>query len=35
LIRGRETDLPEQTFPLICPWTFEEAMRADFLGEVP
>jgi len=35
LIAGRETDLPEETFPLICPWTFEEAMRADFLGEVP
>jgi hypothetical protein len=34
LIAGRETDLPEQTFPLICPWTFEEAMRADFLGEM-
>jgi len=30
LIAERETDLPGETFPAVCPWTFEEAMRADF-----
>jgi hypothetical protein len=23
----RETDLPEETFPSICPWTFQQAMQ--------
>ena len=23
----RETDLAEETFPAICPWTFEQAMQ--------
>jgi hypothetical protein len=22
-----ETDLPSETFPATCPWTFDEAMR--------
>jgi len=35
LIAARETDLPEETFPPRCPWTFEEAMLAGFLGEEP
>jgi hypothetical protein len=25
----RETDLPEETFPAICPWTFEQSMRCE------
>jgi hypothetical protein len=33
LIAGREIDLPEETFPSVCPWTFEEVMLAEFLGE--
>jgi hypothetical protein len=33
LIAARETELPEDTFPAACPWTFEEAMLAEFLGE--
>ncbi|HYZ23135.1 MAG TPA: DUF29 domain-containing protein [Rhodopila sp.] len=27
LIAMRETDLPEETFPAACPWTFDEAMN--------
>src|ERR1700676_5266909 len=30
LIAARETELPEETFPPACPWTFEEAVLADF-----
>jgi hypothetical protein len=33
LIAARETDFAEATFPLVCPWTFEEALQADFLSE--
>jgi hypothetical protein len=29
LARG-ETNLPEATFPSACPWTFDQAMDADF-----
>ena len=25
----RETDLPEETFPAICPWSFEQAMGCE------
>jgi hypothetical protein len=32
LIAARETDLPEATFPPVCPWTFDAAMLAEFLG---
>jgi hypothetical protein len=35
LIAARETDLPEDIFPPACPWTFEEVMRVEFLGEEP
>jgi Domain of unknown function DUF29 len=35
LIAERETDLPGETFPSICPWTSEEAMLAEFLDEEP
>jgi hypothetical protein len=35
LIAARETELPEETFPPVCPWTFEEAVLADFPGERP
>ena len=30
LIAERETELPGESFPPICPWTFEEAMLAEF-----
>jgi Domain of unknown function DUF29 len=33
LIAARETELPEETFPPACPWTFEEAVLAEFPGE--
>jgi hypothetical protein len=35
LIAARETELPEDTFPPVCPWTFEAIMLAAFLGEEP
>jgi hypothetical protein len=35
LIAGRETNFPEEHFPPVCPWTLEEAMAAEFLGEAP
>jgi hypothetical protein len=35
LIAARETELPEVTFPPVCPWTFEEAVLAEFPGEEP
>jgi Domain of unknown function DUF29 len=35
LIAGRETELPEETFPSVCPWTFEEVMLAEFFGGAP
>jgi len=35
LIAERETELPEATYPPACPWTFDEAMLAEFLGEAP
>ncbi|MSP00056.1 MAG: DUF29 domain-containing protein [Acetobacteraceae bacterium] len=35
LIAERETGLPDGTLPPVCPWSFEEAMRAEFLGEAP
>ena len=25
----RETDLPEETFPAECPWTFDQAMNGE------
>ena len=30
LMAARETELPEDTFPSACPWTFQEAMLAGF-----
>jgi hypothetical protein len=33
LIAARETELPEDTFPSACPWTFDEAVLAGFPGE--
>ena len=30
LLAQGETRLPEATFPVTCPWTFEQAMDADF-----
>ena len=30
LIAERETALPPETFPGVCPWTVEEALRGDF-----
>jgi hypothetical protein len=35
LIAERETELPGETFPPDCPWTFEEVMLAEFPGEDP
>jgi hypothetical protein len=35
LIAERETELPGETFPSICPWTFDEAMQAELLGLEP
>jgi hypothetical protein len=35
LIAERETELPGETFPSICPWTFDEAMLGEFLTEEP
>jgi hypothetical protein len=35
LIAARETELPEETFPPVCPWTFEEAVLAEFPGDGP
>ncbi len=32
LTAGVETGLPESTFPIDCPWTFDEAMREDLHG---
>lgn len=29
LIAARETDLPEDTFPAACPWTFDQAIAGD------
>jgi hypothetical protein len=29
LIAERETGLPEDTFPAVCPWTFEQVMRGE------
>jgi hypothetical protein len=28
-----ETDLPEETFPALCPWTLEQLLSAEVLGE--
>jgi hypothetical protein len=33
LIAARETDVPEETFPPVCPWTFDAAMLAEFQDE--
>ena len=30
LIAERETALPPETFPGVCPWTVEESLRGDF-----
>ena len=35
LIAERETGLPGGAFPETCPWTFDEAMRGDFLTWAP
>lgn len=32
---GRETELPAETFPSACPWTYAQAMQPDFMGEEP
>ena len=29
----RETGLPENAFPLVCPWAFEEVLAPSFLPE--
>jgi hypothetical protein len=29
-VAADETGLPEGTFPPVCPWTFEQAMNAEF-----
>jgi hypothetical protein len=29
LAAQRETGLPEDAFPAVCPWTYDEAMRDD------
>jgi len=31
----RETNMDESTFPTQCPWTFDQAMDADFWPEAP
>jgi len=28
-----ETDLPEETFPAVCPWTLEQLLSAEVLAE--
>jgi len=33
-LTSRETGLPASTFPEHCPWTFEQAIAADFWPEV-
>jgi hypothetical protein len=33
LIAARESELPEESFPPVCPWTFAEATTSDFLGD--
>ncbi|WP_298369052.1 DUF29 domain-containing protein [Azospirillum sp.] len=30
---GAETDLPEDVFPVVCPWSFERMMAEDFWPE--
>ena len=30
LAAAEDTSLPEQTFPSICPYSFEQAVDADF-----
>jgi hypothetical protein len=35
LIAARETELPEATFPPLCPWTFDASVIAEFPGEEP
>lgn len=30
---GAETDLPEEVFPAVCPWSFERMMAEDFWPE--
>lgn len=32
-VAADETGLPESTFPELCPWTFEQAMSAEFWPE--
>jgi hypothetical protein len=33
LIAERETELTGETFPSVCPWSFQEVMKSDFMGE--
>jgi len=33
LLASDETSLPETTFPLACPWSFEQMMAPDFWPE--
>ncbi len=35
LIAERETELPGETFPPVCPWSFDEVMQHEFLGGEP
>jgi hypothetical protein len=35
LIAGREADLPKESFPAVCPWSFEDVMLAELPGEAP
>jgi hypothetical protein len=30
---AQETGMPEDTFPAVCPWSFDEAMRDEFWPE--
>jgi hypothetical protein len=35
LIAERETELAGETFPPVCPWSFDLVMQDEFLGEEP
>ena len=35
LAAARETGLPEETFPLECPWSFPQIIEAQFWPEAP
>jgi Domain of unknown function DUF29 len=35
LVAERETELPGETFPPVCPWSFDAVMQPEFLGDEP